>query len=123
MVNRAKCKLCQTILQTKHPHDYVTCNCGEITIGGGNEFFRAKIKSKENFLIIDDEGNEIVPKDKVTSIQDELPKPSKEDLLEILDDMYKRIEDLPMNAALAPITHADFAALIMLLSAIFKKDK
>lgn len=121
MVNRAKCKLCKTILQTKHPHDYVTCNCGEITIGGGDEFFRVKMKNKENLILIDNDGNEIIPKEKEIPQQEDISTPSKEDLLSLLEDMYKRIEELPMNAALAPITHADFAALIMLLSAILKK--
>jgi len=48
--------------------------------------------------------------------------PSKDELIGILEDMCKNIEALPPGAALAPVTHMDFAALIMLIAAIFRKS-
>lgn len=49
-------------------------------------------------------------------------QPPKEELISILEDMGKKIEELPMHAMFSPITHADLAALIMLLVSIFKKS-
>ena len=37
MRNRAKCKLCKNIIESKYEGDNVHCECGEISIDGGNE--------------------------------------------------------------------------------------
>lgn len=128
MRNRVKCKLCGDIIESKRRHDYVTCSCGEISIDGGNDYMHARFNNPENFICIDDEGNEIVPKMKEEKevVQESkmvnLPKPPRDELLDILDEMVHRIGNLPQHASLAPITHADFAALLMLLSSIFRSD-
>ena len=49
-------------------------------------------------------------------------KPSKKELIEMLDEMNKSIENLPQHAMIASITHYDFSALLILLSAIFKAE-
>lgn len=54
-------------------------------------------------------------------MEEERLQPPKEELIAILEDMGKKMEDLPPAAMFSPVTHADFAALIMLLSAIFRK--
>jgi len=54
--------------------------------------------------------------------EESYPKPTKQELLEMLDEMRKRIEELPMNAMFSPVTHADLCSLIMLMSAIFKAE-
>jgi hypothetical protein len=89
----------------------------------------AHFNSRENFICLDDEGNEIIPRlrEEKEVVQDDnkmvnLPKPPRDELLDILDEMVKRIGDLPQHASLAPITHADFASLLMLLSSIFRAD-
>lgn len=61
-MGRGKCKLCGDIIESKHRHDYVTCSCGEISVDGGKDYFRARFNKQENFLCVDDEGNEIIPK-------------------------------------------------------------
>lgn len=48
--------------------------------------------------------------------------PDKKELLDMLDEMQKRIENLPQGALYSPITHADFCSLLMLLSAILRSD-
>ena len=138
MRNRAKCRLCNEIIESKHQHDYVSCSCGEIAVDGGNAYHRACFKNKENFICIDDEGNEIIPiyKEKDVPIPDESfqnttqeqlqpnvsAKPPKKELLAMLDEMIKRIEDLPQEALYAPINHADYVSLLILLSAILRAD-
>lgn len=34
--NSIKCKQCKTIIRSKNLHDYVTCNCGAVSIDGGS---------------------------------------------------------------------------------------
>lgn len=62
MRNRAKCKLCSDILESFHRYDYVSCRCGEISIDGGQDLFRCASKDWNNFLRVDDNGNEITIK-------------------------------------------------------------
>ena len=61
MRNRAKCKLCQSTIESFHPTDLVLCKCGEISVDAG-EGLKCAAKSWENFLRVDDEGNEIIVK-------------------------------------------------------------
>jgi hypothetical protein len=126
MPKKAKCKLCNTTIESKGQWDYVSCACGEICIDCHTGEFHAHIKTDpKNLLLLDDEGNEIIPvKADLPSTeevsQNALAKPSKEELLEILDNMRKNIEEMPSNALFSPITHSDFGSLLMLLSALFK---
>lgn len=128
MRNRAKCKLCEEIIESKHVHDYVTCKCGEISVDGGNDYHRCRAGNWENFLRVDDEGNIVIPVIK-EPVSDEphlelvpLTKPTKKEMLDMLDAMVKRIESLPAEAIYAPVTHADFTSLLLLLSAILRSD-
>ncbi len=36
--NQAKCLLCGDVVESKHPHDFVACSCGALTVDGGNEY-------------------------------------------------------------------------------------
>ena len=38
--NRAKCKKCQDVIESKHRHDFVTCKCGSISLDGGRDYMR-----------------------------------------------------------------------------------
>lgn len=128
MRNRAKCKKCETIIESLHTHDYVVCKCGEIGVDGGQDYFRAMAKDYSNFLRIDDEGNEIVVRvvekdekeEKNEEQTQEATQPSREDLLNFLDAMAKDIERLPQSAMSLPITHYDHYSLIILVSSIFR---
>lgn len=132
MRNRAKCKLCQSIIESYHRHDYVTCKCGEISVDGGLEYFKCSANDFSNFIRIDDEGNEIIVtiKDKSTSEQSSLPKekslsskPSREDLLNMLEEMVKSYEALPEYVMLTPITHADYVAGLLLLLSLLRSER
>jgi hypothetical protein len=148
MRNRAKCKLCGSIIESYHLHDYVTCGCGEISITGGLVELDCAARSWDNFLRVDDNDNVVVPRVvnlrlddrdniKVTSIvnkddnQNEQensnlePKSnrmSKSELMDTLDEMIKCIEELPQEAKLTAITHYDFSSLLMLLRSILRSD-
>ena len=53
---------------------------------------------------------------------EEIKKPTKQELIEMLDEMNNNIEKLPQHVMTSPIMHYDFSALIILLSAIFKSE-
>ncbi len=113
MRNRAKCKKCETIIESLSPKDTCECTCGQISVSGGALLGCAAV-DWSNFLRVDDEGNIITP-----TVQD-APKVTRSDLLEALDEMIKRIEAMPPNAMIVSINHYDFCSLLVLLSSIFK---
>ena len=127
MRNRAKCRLCNGILESFHFYDHVSCKCGEISISGGLEEYQTASKDPEykNFIRVDDEGNEIVVKvvEKDQEIKEaDIPKLTKKDYIDMLDALAKNIENLPSHAMQAPITHYDYCSLVLLLSAILRAD-
>jgi len=52
IMNKARCKLCGTIVESKHRHDLVWCECGEIAVDGGNDYHKGTAKNMENFIRI-----------------------------------------------------------------------
>lgn len=122
MKNRAKCKLCQSVIESYHSTDLVLCKCGEIEVDGGDAM-RCRAQNWDNFLRVDDEGNEIVPKIIGEGIKplynDE--GPTKEDLLSMLEEMIKRIERMPQEALWSTVTHYDHWALLTIFLKILRK--
>lgn len=55
-------------------------------------------------------------------MSNEIKKPNKKELIEMLDEMNKNIESLPPHALILPINHYDFSALLILLKALFEAD-
>jgi len=126
MKNRAKCKLCKDILESFHRYDYVTCSCGEISIDGGKDLLHCSAKNFENFLRVDDEGNEIIVK--VKSVEEpknedpiEPSKPTRQEKIDMLEAMIKNIENLPQNAMHLPINHYDLYSFMVLIASIVKE--
>ena len=132
MRNRAKCKKCESIIESLHHHDYVSCACGEISVDGGKDYCRCRAIDWNNFLRVDDEGNVIVPtiKDKITEQdKEEIPicslTPSKEELLSLLEEHIKAYEKIPSkNAINSSITYYDFLGFMYLMQSILShKDE
>lgn len=126
MRNRAKCKVCEDVLESFHRHDYVTCKCGQISIDGGLDYFKASAIDFDNFLRLDDNDNEIVVGfvDDVKEIveNDQMPlKPSEP--AQILDEMIKSYEHLPQAAMLQPATNADVLSILLLFRGIFQRER
>ena len=40
LINKARCKLCGDVIESKHRHDFVACKCGEIAVDGGLNYIR-----------------------------------------------------------------------------------
>jgi len=138
MKNRAKCKICKCIIESFYRDDYVTCECGEIAVEGGTDFYKVIARDFSNFLRIDDEGNEIV-----ITVKEEIPlklnqkqenkvvkntyddsiepsKPNKEELLKMLDRFIESLEKLPTSAMSQPVTHYDLLSTLLLISSILR---
>ena len=115
MRNRAKCKACESIIESLNARDECACKCGQISVSGGDRMGCAAV-DWSNFLRVDDEGNTIVPQ-----VQDK-PLPTRQDFLDALDEMITRIEDMPQQAMIVSINHYDFVSLLILLSSIFRSE-
>lgn len=51
LVNKARCKKCNDVIESKHQHDFVSCRCGEIFVDGGTDYLR---RGGRNLDSIDD---------------------------------------------------------------------
>jgi hypothetical protein len=54
---------------------------------------------------------------------EETKKPSREELIDMLEATIDNIEKLPNHAMYEPITHADFWAALILIKSIFRSEK
>ncbi len=127
MKNRAKCKLCKSIIESFHATDYVSCKCNEISICGGTSRYQVYANDFSNFIRVDDDGNEIfvMVQDAESSQENsgELVKMGKNDLIRELDFMIENIDKLPQEAMITYISYYQYYSLLLLLSALFKTDK
>lgn len=123
MRNRAKCKLCADVIESFHADDYVPCKCGEISVDGGMALL-CKANNWGNFLRVDDDGKEISVKvvDNSQSAPFVESKPSRADMIMMLDEMVKSYENLPQAAMSQSVTHYDILSILLLVSALFKAD-
>ena len=130
MKNRAKCKLCGSVIESVALMDYIACDCGEIAIAGGAYELLTYAKDFTNFLRVDDLGNEIVVqyKEQISSSdQDEKPdepkeRMTREECLYMLDHLIKNIEDLPDHVKMSPINHYDLISFMLVISNILKRE-
>lgn len=113
MRNRAKCKKCESIIESLGPGDEVSCKCGAISVYEGDKM-ACSATDWAYFLRVDDEGNVIVP-----TIQEQ-PKVTYDELLNALDEMINKIEAMPPHAMIVSINHYDFVSLLLLLSSLFR---
>jgi Zn finger protein HypA/HybF involved in hydrogenase expression len=48
--NKAKCRKCNDIIESKHRHDFVTCKCGAISVDGGTDYIRRSAKDLNDII-------------------------------------------------------------------------
>ncbi len=131
--NKAKCRLCNDIIESHHQYDYVKCSCGEIALDGGPQGLWCITSNWENFIRIDEYGNEreVILKnaedqEEQVETQTEPPadqalgQPHKENALILLYEMIKNYESLPQGAMHAPASNADLLSVLYMLGALFK---
>jgi hypothetical protein len=75
----------------------------------------------DNFLRVDDQGNEIIVKFKESDVKPLYNEhPTREDKIKILDDMIENYEKLPAKALQNPVTGYDLLSALLVVSSIFK---
>jgi len=129
MRNRAKCRLCGDIIESFHQHDYVRCSCDQIAVDGGNHYHKCEAVDWVNFIRVDDEGNEILPKivDQIEDVHEAIepvisnpPSMSIQEKIIMLKQSGESYERLPQSAMTLPPTNYDMYALTILLHSILK---
>ena len=50
VTNRAQCRLCGDIVESKHGHDFRRCGCGEIFVDGGKNYIRRGASDLNNII-------------------------------------------------------------------------
>lgn len=48
--NRAQCRKCGDVIESKHVHDFVRCKCGSIFIDGGLYYRRGGAKDLNDII-------------------------------------------------------------------------
>lgn len=49
LTNKACCKKCGDVIESKSVHDWVSCKCGEIFVDGGHDYLRRGATDFKNF--------------------------------------------------------------------------
>ena len=119
--NRAKCKVCNTIMHAKEPYIRVLCNCGRCFIELEMDKTLCGTDEWSNLVFVDDEGNEIVlnsPEE--TEVIPE--KISKKQLIEQMKDMIRSYDNLPPRALYEPVLTIDMKNLMLLVVGILESE-
>ena len=101
MNNRAKCRLCQSVIESFHSQDLVECKCGEIAVYGGLSM-QCSAKNWSNLIRVDDEGNEIVPIVKEGATLNNFVS-----RMGMFKEMIDSFDKLPEEARMTPVTQTD----------------
>lgn len=54
VTNKAQCKLCGDVIESKHGHDFVRCKCGEISVDGGKNYIKRSAKNLDSIIELSD---------------------------------------------------------------------
>lgn len=46
--NAARCRLCDTIVESKYRHDFQACKCGKMFVDGGKDYIRRGFMNEED---------------------------------------------------------------------------
>lgn len=124
MRNRAKCRLCGSIIESMHAQDLVLCKCGQIFVEGGDAM-KCGANDWANFMRVDDEGNEImiqVSESAATNLPTPAIRPTHAEMLQMLGDMIAALGNLPPRALDSPITHYDLMSALILIEQIMRSE-
>ena len=58
-MSKARCKLCGDTVESKHRHDFVTCECGKMFLDGGDSYLRGN----DNTIVTEFNGKPCTDKD------------------------------------------------------------
>jgi hypothetical protein len=118
MRNRAKCKKCNSVIESFTVTDFVQCECGEIAVDGGEMKFLTYAKNFDNFIRINEKDEEIQVK---VVNKDEAERESlhtNETPLDLVKQMIIRYQELPQAAMQAPATNYDILSMLLLIESL-----
>jgi hypothetical protein len=129
MRNRAKCKLCQSIIESFLPDEIIYCKCGEIAVCDGPAL-RMWPFGSPHFLRVDDVGNEIVvshkEKDGESDGDKQTNRPnehrSKADLIKDFENAIEYIDKAPNHEQYSFVTNAALCHYMKALVNILKRE-
>lgn len=125
MRNRAKCKLCQEVIESVHIYDRVICSCKEICINGGTQEFYSSARNFCNFLRVDDNDNELeVQFDDLDPDSSEIYPDKKENeassILKHVDHLIAELEQQNPSLMSIPMNQYDCLSILLLLQSTLK---
>ena len=50
VVNKAQCKLCDDIVESKYRHDFKWCKCGAMAVDGGKSYIKRAANSLDDII-------------------------------------------------------------------------
>jgi len=129
MRNRAKCKLCSDIIESKYAGHVDTCKCGSISVFNGAGMDMVPFASP-HFLRVDDVGNEVVVSYKEKRAEgegyEEANNPneprSRTDLIKDFENAIEYIDKAPNHEQLSFVTNAALCHYLKALVNILKRE-
>ncbi len=61
MRNAVQCKLCGVTIESRHRHDFQTCDCGNISIDGGEDYWKRAYREPGQWIELGDEPGDEEP--------------------------------------------------------------
>ena len=57
-MNKVRCNKCQSVIESKHRHQFVTCECGHVSVDGGKDYQKRAWNGNPDWFEIDKNGKE-----------------------------------------------------------------
>ena len=128
--NRAKCKLCNSVIESFHQADYVTCKCGEYAVlNGAGLDCESKSGDWSNFVRVDDLGNEITvkhiqksqSKEDDQSVDEANHNLSVKEAISALDEIIKTYNNFPSHEKTSYVLQYELVSFMEIVSGLFKR--
>lgn len=84
LVNKARCKKCNDVIESTHVHDFVTCKCSAISVDGGKEYLRRVAIDLQDIEELSEMSDAGVGEDDLFEIPEFLKKPVLDTTKEVL---------------------------------------
>ena len=55
LTNKAKCLICDDILESTSRHDSKTCSCGNLSVDGGHDYIRRSYREEDSYEDLSEE--------------------------------------------------------------------
>ena len=56
--NKIQCNHCKQIIESKHTHDFVQCQCGKVAVDGGLDYQKRCFEREGDYTEMSDDGSQ-----------------------------------------------------------------